>query len=109
MHNKGNYILSLNNLTKWLAEKAEELGVEVYPGFAASEVPPDTPFPEPGLTIDSVYSGRGSERSCNKRYGDFKIRQTERHLRTRHGVPRPSHSVRRRCPRITHQNSHEEI
>jgi len=38
MHNKGNYILSLNNLTKWLAEKAEELGVEVYPGFAASEV-----------------------------------------------------------------------
>ena len=42
MHNKGNYILSLNNLTKWLAEKAEELGVEVYPGFAASEVPPDT-------------------------------------------------------------------
>ena len=40
MHNKGNYILSLNNLTKWLAEKAEELGVEVYPGFAASEVIP---------------------------------------------------------------------
>jgi electron-transferring-flavoprotein dehydrogenase len=38
MHNKGNYILSLNNLTKWLAEKAEELGVEVYPGFGASEV-----------------------------------------------------------------------
>ena len=39
MHNKGNYIISLNHLTKWLAEKAEELGVEVYPGFAASEVP----------------------------------------------------------------------
>ena len=38
MHNKGNYIISLNNLVKWLAEKAEELGVEVYPGFAASEV-----------------------------------------------------------------------
>jgi electron-transferring-flavoprotein dehydrogenase len=43
MHNKGNYILSLNNLTKWLAEKAEELGVEVYPGFAASEVSPHNP------------------------------------------------------------------
>jgi len=38
MHNKGNYIVSLNNFTKWLAEKAEALGVEVYPGFAASEV-----------------------------------------------------------------------
>jgi len=41
MHNKGNYIISLNNLCKWLAEKAEELGVEVYPGFGASEVHPD--------------------------------------------------------------------
>lgn len=38
MHNKGNYILSLNNFTKWLAERAEELGVEVYPGFGGSEV-----------------------------------------------------------------------
>jgi electron-transferring-flavoprotein dehydrogenase len=38
MHNKGNYIVSLNNVVKWLAEKAEELGVEVYPGFGASEV-----------------------------------------------------------------------
>lgn len=38
MRNKGNYIMSLNNLAKWLAEKAEELGVEVYPGFGASEV-----------------------------------------------------------------------
>ncbi|KAL2266116.1 hypothetical protein VTJ83DRAFT_5468 [Remersonia thermophila] len=38
MHNHGNYIVSLNELTKWLGERAEELGVEVYPGFAASEV-----------------------------------------------------------------------
>ncbi|KAI9670823.1 MAG: hypothetical protein M1829_004712 [Trizodia sp. TS-e1964] len=38
MNNHGNYIVSLNQLTKWLAERAEELGVEVYPGFAASEV-----------------------------------------------------------------------
>jgi electron-transferring-flavoprotein dehydrogenase len=42
MHNQGNYIISLNNLCKWLAEKAEELGVEVYPGFGASEVSPST-------------------------------------------------------------------
>ncbi|KAL2008078.1 hypothetical protein VTN00DRAFT_8060 [Thermoascus crustaceus] len=38
MNNHGNYIISLNQLTKWLGERAEELGVEVYPGFAASEV-----------------------------------------------------------------------
>ncbi len=38
MHNEGNYIASLGNLTRWLAEKAEGLGVEVFPGFAAAEV-----------------------------------------------------------------------
>jgi electron-transferring-flavoprotein dehydrogenase len=37
MHNHGNYIGSLSNLTKWLAGQAEALGVEIYPGFAASE------------------------------------------------------------------------
>src|SRR5699024_11243776 len=38
MHNEGNYIISLGNLCRWLAEKAEGLGVEIYPGFAATEV-----------------------------------------------------------------------
>ncbi|WP_417582646.1 electron transfer flavoprotein-ubiquinone oxidoreductase [Nitrincola sp.] len=38
MHNQGNYIVSLGNLCRWLAEQAEALGVEVFPGFAASEV-----------------------------------------------------------------------
>ena len=38
MHNKGNYIASLGNVCRWLAEQAEELEVEVYPGFAAAEV-----------------------------------------------------------------------
>jgi electron-transferring-flavoprotein dehydrogenase len=37
MHNHGNYIISLGNLCRWLAEQAEELGVEVYPGFSAAE------------------------------------------------------------------------
>ncbi|MAZ04931.1 electron transfer flavoprotein-ubiquinone oxidoreductase [Marinobacter sp. SS8-8] len=37
MHNHGNYIISLGNFCRWLAEQAEGLGVEVYPGFAASE------------------------------------------------------------------------
>ncbi|MCD8520204.1 MAG: electron transfer flavoprotein-ubiquinone oxidoreductase [Alphaproteobacteria bacterium] len=38
MHNKGNYIISLANLGRWLAEQAEGLGVQIFPGFAASEV-----------------------------------------------------------------------
>jgi len=38
MHNHGCYIASLGNLTRWLAGKAEELGVEIYPGFAASDM-----------------------------------------------------------------------
>jgi electron-transferring-flavoprotein dehydrogenase len=38
MHNHGNYIISLGNLCRWLAKEAEELGVEIYPGFAAAEV-----------------------------------------------------------------------
>lgn len=38
MNNHGNYVISLGNLCRWLAAKAEEMGVEVYPGFAASEV-----------------------------------------------------------------------
>ncbi len=38
MRNHGNYIISLGNLCRWLAEQAEALGVEVYPGFAAAEV-----------------------------------------------------------------------
>lgn len=36
--NDGNYIISLSQLVRWLATQAEELGVEIYPGFAASEV-----------------------------------------------------------------------
>src|ERR1700758_1585911 len=38
MHNRGNYIISLGNLCRWLAAQAEELGVEIYPGFAGAEV-----------------------------------------------------------------------
>ena len=38
MQNHGNYIISLGNLCRWLAKQAEGLGVEIYPGFAATEV-----------------------------------------------------------------------
>jgi len=38
MNNHGNYIVSLGDVCRWLAQKAEGLGVEIYPGFTASEV-----------------------------------------------------------------------
>lgn len=38
MRNDGNYIISLGNLCRWLAEQAEELGVSIFPGFAAAEI-----------------------------------------------------------------------
>jgi electron-transferring-flavoprotein dehydrogenase len=38
MHNEGNYVVSLGNVVRWLGGQAEELGVEIYPGFAAAEV-----------------------------------------------------------------------
>lgn len=37
-HNDGNYIVSMGNVCRWLAEQAEGMGVEIYPGFAAAEV-----------------------------------------------------------------------
>jgi electron-transferring-flavoprotein dehydrogenase len=37
-HNKGNYIISLGNLCRWLAEQAEALEVDIFPGFAAAEI-----------------------------------------------------------------------
>ncbi|KRZ44834.1 Electron transfer flavoprotein-ubiquinone oxidoreductase, mitochondrial, partial [Trichinella pseudospiralis] len=38
LRNKGNYIVRLGHLVRWLGERAEELGVEIYPGYAAAEV-----------------------------------------------------------------------
>src|SRR3954470_17858879 len=38
MSNHGNFIVSLANVCRWLATRAEALGVEIYPGFAAAEV-----------------------------------------------------------------------
>jgi electron-transferring-flavoprotein dehydrogenase len=38
LHNGGNYVISLGAVTRWLAQQAEHLGVEIFPGFAAAEV-----------------------------------------------------------------------
>lgn len=38
LSNKGNYIVSLGNLSRWLGSQAENIGIEIFPGFAAAEV-----------------------------------------------------------------------
>ncbi|QBF82936.1 electron transfer flavoprotein-ubiquinone oxidoreductase [Shewanella maritima] len=63
MHNDGNYIVSVGNLARWLAERAEELGVEIFPGFTASELLFDENNAVKGiLTGDMGVGADGSEK-----------------------------------------------
>jgi len=62
MHNHGNYIISLGNLCRWLAEQAEALGVEVYPGFAAAETIIEDGQVKGILTGDMGVAADGSEK-----------------------------------------------
>ena len=59
MNNHGNYIVSLGNVCRWLATKAEELGVEIYPGFAAAEVI----YNDAGAVIGVATGDMGIERN----------------------------------------------
>jgi electron-transferring-flavoprotein dehydrogenase len=59
MNNHGNFIVSLGNVCRWLAEKAEALGVEIYPGFAATEVL----YNEAGAVIGVATGDMGIERN----------------------------------------------
>ena len=61
MHNHGNYIISLGNLCRWLAVQAEELGVEIYPGFAAAEVLYDDDGRVGGVATGDMGIGRNGE------------------------------------------------
>ena len=59
MNNHGNYIVSLGLVCRWLAEKAEALGVEIYPGFAATEVL----YNEQGAVIGVATGDMGVEKN----------------------------------------------
>ncbi|KAJ5493269.1 hypothetical protein N7539_002015 [Penicillium diatomitis] len=77
MHNHGNYIISLNELTKWLGERAEELGVEVYPGFAASEVVYNSDGSVKGVATNDLGLGRDGRPKDNFERGmEFHARVT---------------------------------
>ena len=58
MKNHGNYIVSLGALCKWLGEQATELGVEIYPGFAATEVLYDENGAVAGIATGDMGVGR---------------------------------------------------
>jgi electron-transferring-flavoprotein dehydrogenase len=58
MANHGNYIISLGNLCRWLAQQAEALGVEIYPGFAAAEVLYDAAGRVQGVATGAMGIGR---------------------------------------------------
>src|SRR5438034_7637403 len=61
MRNHGNYIISLGNLCRWLATQAEELGVEIYPGFAAAEVLYDDAGRVRGVATGDMGIGKNGE------------------------------------------------
>lgn len=67
MHNEGNYIISLGNLCRWLAEQAENLGVEVYPGFAAQEAL----INEDGAVYGILTGDMGVDRDGNPKDGMY--------------------------------------
>ena len=61
LRNHGNYIISLGNLCRWLAAQAEELGVEIYPGFAAAEILVDADGRVTGVATGDMGIGRDGE------------------------------------------------
>ena len=95
MSNHGNYIVSLGNVCRWLATQAEELGVEIYPGFPAAEVA----YGEKGEVIGVIT-------------GDLGVAKDGHHkdcLHARHGAARQIHAVRRGRARFADQDAGEEI
>ena len=81
MSNHGNFIVSLGNVCRWLATKAEALGVEIYPGFAAAEVLYDDNGAVAGVATGDMGVGKDGE--------------PQGRLHPRHGAARQIHAVRR--------------
>ena len=69
MHNKGNYIISLGRLCQWLGEQAENLGVNVFPGFAASEVLYDADGRVTGVATSDMGIGKDGQKKSSYQAG----------------------------------------
>ncbi len=68
-HNHGNYIVSLGAVTKWLAEQAEALGVEIFPGFTAAEVLYNENGSVKGVATGNMGIGKDGEPTDNFQLG----------------------------------------
>ena len=95
MNNHGNYIVSLGNVCRWLATKAEALGVEIYPGFAASEVLFDDKGAVTGIATGDMGIGKNGEPNAS--------------LHARHGTACQVHVVRRRRARQSRQATDRQV
>jgi len=77
MHNHGNYIVRMGHFVQWLGEQAEELGVEVYPGFAASEVVYNEDGSVGGIATNDVGIGKdGAPKDSFERGMEFRAKCT---------------------------------
>ncbi len=83
--NHGNYVVSLGNVCRWLAQQAEALGVEIFPGFAAAEVLYDERGAVIGVATGDM--GVGKDREPGPNY------------QPRHGIACEVHILRGRLPR----------
>ena len=63
MNNHGNFIISLGNFCRWLSDQAEQLGVEVYPGFAAAQVLFSDDGSVKGVAIGDMGIGKNGEKT----------------------------------------------
>jgi len=68
-HNEGNYIVSLANVTRWLAQQAEALGVEIFPGFPAAEVLYDDDGSVKGVATADMGIGKDGQPTENFQLG----------------------------------------
>jgi len=68
-HNHGNYIVRLGDVTKWMAEQAEALGVEIFPGFAAAEVLYNEDGSVKGVATGNMGVGKDGEPTENFQLG----------------------------------------
>lgn len=76
-HNDGNYVISLSQLVRWLAEQAEELGVEIYPGFAAADVLYDEQGAVAGVVTRDVGIAKDGSKKSNFQPGmELRAKQT---------------------------------
>ena len=95
MSNHGNFIVSLGSVCRWLATKAEALGVEIYPGFAGAEI------------LDR--RERRRHRRRDRRHGDSKVRRAGTGLSARHGAPWQVRADRRRRARLARQGPYPPL